>query len=202
MPLSMSSAASAARRTIVALVAWAVGAALSVSIGLLALSKISDRLDSGAARQPVPWTAPVPSRSPTGTPWSPAPRSATPAAAPVQRGDASPTHTPTADQVVSSTGGSAVVRCGSDGAYLVSWSPQPGYSIGPVSRGPETVAQVVFESAGGTIRLAVRCVGGVAQPVRPPVGGPVPPPSGAQSYWPPPGGRPGGGPSGGFGPTR
>ena len=196
---------SVARRTIVAVVAWAAGAALSVSIGLLALSKISDRLDTGPARQAVPWRAAVPSAGPTGTPSSPAARSTSPPVPPpVQTptpGGAAST-SPTADQVVSSAGGNAVVRCGTDGAYLVSWSPRPGYSIGAVARGPGAVAQVAFESGRGTVWLAVRCVGAVAQPIRPPADGPMPQPSGGPPFAPPPGGRPRGvGPSGVFGPN-
>ena len=64
----------ATRRTVVALAAWIAGAALSVSIGLLALSNISDRVDAGTVHQSAPWNAGVPSAGPVVALSSPAGR--------------------------------------------------------------------------------------------------------------------------------
>ena len=189
------------RRTAVALVAWAIGAAFSVSIGLLALLQINHRLDTGPARPPAPRNAPAPSAGNAGAPSLQTARPASaatgpvtpPATSPGQRtGGAGPT--PATAQVVSSIGGSAVARCDGDSAYLLSWSPRPGYLIGPVDRGPAPVAQVAFQSSGGTVRLSVRCFGGVPQPFQPG----NPPPGGPMPSRPPTAPFPGGGP--GFGP--
>jgi hypothetical protein len=68
-----------------------------------------------------------------------------------------------ADRVFSSPGGTALVRCRSDQAYLVSWSPLPGFHVQDVRRGPSSVAVVMFDSEHSKTHVAVRCMDGEPQ---------------------------------------
>jgi hypothetical protein len=63
--------------------------------------------------------------------------------------------------LLTSPDGSADAVCGTGGAYLLYWSPQPGFEADDVVRGPALVASVVFRSPGSGIRLRVSCAGGV-----------------------------------------
>ena len=63
--------------------------------------------------------------------------------------------------VLSSQGGTVVADCRPGGAYLVSWSPNPGYESGTVIRGPTTMAQVTFNSTANSVTVMVSCSGGV-----------------------------------------
>jgi hypothetical protein len=81
-----------------------------------------------------------------------------PASSPRARATATPAST-----VLSSPGGTAVAECRTAGAYLVSWSPAPGYEAGSVARGPAPTAQVTFNSAAtaGSVVMLVSCSTGV-----------------------------------------
>jgi hypothetical protein len=79
---------------------------------------------------------------------------------------ASPSPQPTgaawpASTVLTSPGGTVVADCGPAGAYLVSWSPVPGYESGTVIRGPAVTAQVTFNSAANSMTMTVSCSAGV-----------------------------------------
>jgi hypothetical protein len=63
--------------------------------------------------------------------------------------------------VLTSVGGTVVAECRSAGAYLVSWSPTPGYEIGLVVRGPASIAHVAFSSAANSVTMMVSCSAGV-----------------------------------------
>jgi hypothetical protein len=63
--------------------------------------------------------------------------------------------------VLTSVGGTVVADCRSAGAYLVSWSPTPGYEIGLVVRGPVSIAHVAFSSAANSVTMMVACSAGV-----------------------------------------
>jgi hypothetical protein len=63
--------------------------------------------------------------------------------------------------VLTSAGGTLVAQCRPSGAYLVSWSPAPGYEAGAVVRGPASTAQVAFNSAANTVTMTVSCSTGV-----------------------------------------
>ena len=56
-------------------------------------------------------------------------------------------------------------QASSSQAYLVSWSPGPGYRADKVKRGPAEVVSVKLRSAKKTQVLAARCVDGVPQRV-------------------------------------
>lgn len=75
-------------------------------------------------------------------------------------GQAAATAAP-ASAVLSSLGGTVVADCGPGGAYLVSWSPVPGYEAGTVVRGPAATARVTFNSAANSVTMLVSCSTGV-----------------------------------------
>ena len=63
--------------------------------------------------------------------------------------------------VLVSAGGEVVASCQPAGAYLVSWSPQQGYEVGNVTRGPAATARVTFESHVNLVTMVVSCSAGV-----------------------------------------
>jgi hypothetical protein len=66
-----------------------------------------------------------------------------------------------AGTLLSSAGGSVVAGCRRAGAYLISWSPQPGYTADDVLRGPAATAQVVFDTGSQGVSMTVSCTGSV-----------------------------------------
>ena len=63
--------------------------------------------------------------------------------------------------VLSSQGGMVVADCRTGGAYLVSWSPNPGYESGTVIRGPVAMARVTFNSIASSVTMMVSCSAGL-----------------------------------------
>lgn len=105
------------------------------------------------------------------------PASASPATSPsarphrrAERARPGPTTTPSAGTLLSSAGGSVLARCDAAGAYLISWSPQPGYEADDVVRGPAVRAVVLFLAGSHGVRLAVTCAGTVPSASVSPVG--------------------------------
>jgi hypothetical protein len=135
--------------------AWTVGAAAAIGVGMLALSLVGSGLtDTGAAaganvvvNQPDPLVATPPTSAPS------------PAVGPTA--SVSPS---TGTRTIPSAGGTVVARCGDGGAYLVVWSPAPGYRTDDVLRGPAATVRVAFEGNGREVKIAVTCVGGTPQP--------------------------------------
>lgn len=137
------------------------GAAPAVSPGpgpTLAWVTPSPRPSSAAAHPPVT------------TPGSPAADSsaagATDSPAATGPGDAGATATAPsgpgpAGTVLVSPAGTVVATCQAAGAYLISWSPQQGYEVGDVFRGPAAAASVQFESRAGEVTMRVSCSAGV-----------------------------------------
>jgi hypothetical protein len=64
--------------------------------------------------------------------------------------------------VLTSRGGTVLAECRPAGAYLVSWSPVPGYEATGVVRGPAVTARLVFESDASTVTMTVTCPDGMA----------------------------------------
>jgi hypothetical protein len=62
--------------------------------------------------------------------------------------------------VLTSEGGTLVAGCDGPRAYLVSWSPQPGFGSGDVIRGPATNAVVTFIGGQLTVTMDVSCYAG------------------------------------------
>ena len=136
------------RPAVLAVVAWALGAATAVAVGLLALSSVGAGLFgpadplARAADVDLAGSAPTATPSPSPSPFGPSPES---------------------ERTLTSEGGTVVARCIDGNAYLVLWSPAQGFRAGDVRRGPAAIARVKFETGGREIKMQVFCDGGVAQ---------------------------------------
>lgn len=152
------------------LLAWIIGAVVAVGVGMFALSRIGygftvqnvQPLGSGSAGAPLGTpsvSAPAlvsPSPSPTGLKptgkrrayggsLSPSPTSPTPSVVSRERAFISP-------------GGSVIVRCTRNVAYLVSWSPEQGYRVDEeVRRGPAAQVAVKFDGHSRMVLLRAWC---------------------------------------------
>jgi hypothetical protein len=136
-------------------VAWTLGAAVSVGVGLLALSLIGVGLttDSGDhLTQPVD-RADVPGVTVPSSPPTTSDPSATPSASALPSASMGPNRT------IDTAGGNVVARCQPGGAYLVYWSPSPGFRADVSNRGPAAEARVSFESSSQEIKVRVTCIG-------------------------------------------
>ncbi|NMO54008.1 hypothetical protein HH310_22850 [Actinoplanes sp. TBRC 11911] len=58
------------------------------------------------------------------------------------------------------SGGTAIARCTGTEAYLVSWSPRPGYSVERAEQGPDHEVEVRFEGDEGRSELKISCSNG------------------------------------------
>src|SRR5512139_1022951 len=142
---------------VVSVVAWTAGAATAVAVGLLALSAIGVGLTDDAVRSLS--TNPPYEADPT-TPNAPA-TTATTATSP--RPETTPPRDGGSERTVMSRGGNVVARCRASGAYLVGWSPAPGYRAVDVARGPAPTARLTFVAHDSEVKITVRCVGGAVQ---------------------------------------
>jgi hypothetical protein len=136
--------------------AWAVGAVVSVAIGLIALSMIGTGFAQGPLQPSSPNAltqadAPQSGASPTGT----APSVTSPSPGPTG---------PAVDRTVTTRGGTVVVRCQASRAYLVGWSPAPGYQTDVLNRGPADRVSIHFEGSGFEIEISAHCVGATVDP--------------------------------------
>jgi hypothetical protein len=61
--------------------------------------------------------------------------------------------------------GVVVARCTGPQAYLISWSPAPGFHTDDVNRGPATSASVTFVNGPQQVDVRVHCLAGVPQVV-------------------------------------
>lgn len=152
------------RAVVRGVLAWIIGAAVAVGVGMLALSRIGygfsmgavQPLSSGPVTAPpvaapapmpqAPSASPAPEAPPAGGGPEPSARPHRPAASPMSR-----------ERVFSSVGGSVIVRCTRGAAYLMSWSPEQGYDVDDVRRGPAAEVTVEFETRHEEIRLRVWC---------------------------------------------
>jgi hypothetical protein len=73
----------------------------------------------------------------------------------------SPVAGSSAGTLLTSLDGSAEAVCTASGAYLSYWSPQPGFEVDDVMRGPAAAASVTFRGTSGGIEMKVTCDGGV-----------------------------------------
>jgi hypothetical protein len=163
---------SALRRALAGATAWTIGAAASVTVSMLALSvigglggdvqppapmpqlddRIADAVESGPLSPSPIAPVTIPSSSvPSGT------HSASPSPAAAPTSPAAPTPGP--PRQFNTQEGVVMAQCIGQLAYLVSWSPAPGYRVDDVRRGPATTARVQFEMFGshGEAVVAVEC---------------------------------------------
>ena len=168
-------------RFLAGVAAWLLGAVAATGGSLLAVSLLgrgiiapapSQQLTEAAVNRALASEASEAARSsPTATPPAapsptPSPRHAkvrpavraTPATAPPATAAPAPQPTST---VLTSVGGTVVARCGTAGAYLVSWSPQQGYEAVGVIRGPAATAQAKFGNGQRVVVMKVSCTGAV-----------------------------------------
>jgi serine/threonine-protein kinase len=72
-----------------------------------------------------------------------------------------PTNTPgSVERSVHTPGGSATCRCTGPSAYLVSWSPLPGFDPTRINQGPAATVGLTFQGPGTAIRIMYRCNNG------------------------------------------
>jgi hypothetical protein len=60
----------------------------------------------------------------------------------------------------STGGGTAIARCTGGQAYLLSWSPRPGYRVDRAKQGPDDEVEVRFEGDEGRSELKISCRNG------------------------------------------
>jgi hypothetical protein len=65
-----------------------------------------------------------------------------------------------AGTLLESGDGSVMASCQPSGAYLLYWSPDPGFQADNVYRGPAAVTSVTFRGPGGSVVMHVTCAGG------------------------------------------
>jgi eukaryotic-like serine/threonine-protein kinase len=72
-----------------------------------------------------------------------------------------PTNAPSpVERSVTTPGGSATCRCTGPTAYLVSWSPLPGFDPTQINRGPGATVGLTFQGPVTAIRITFRCNNG------------------------------------------
>jgi hypothetical protein len=167
-------------RILIAGSAWLLGAVTATGGCLMAVSLLgagfgvsgnsSQQLNNAAVLKGLAATRPQQSPAPSATPSHAARarlvRKHAHAAPPTPSPSPTPTPTPTPAQSstaagtpLTSQGGTVVATCESAGAYLLSWSPAPGYAVaqGQVVRGPAAVASVTFDAGSATVTMNVSC---------------------------------------------
>lgn len=162
---------SALRRVFTGAAAWTVAAVASVVVSMLALSVIGGL--GGDVQPPAPMppldnddiiaTSSAPDPPPPLAIASPSPaapsgsRSASAPPPPPPTTPAAPTPGP--PRQFNTQEGVVTAQCIGPQAYLLSWSPAPGYKVDDVRRGPAPVAKVQFEMFGSRREsvVAVEC---------------------------------------------
>ena len=158
-------------RVFLTISAWLLGAIAATGGSLVAVALIGQSIDGPATQQLTAsgvnhalaadhngsGSSPTDSPSATATPARPSAKATT--SAPVA--GASPAAAAPTGTLLSSAGGSVVATCYPAGAYLISWSPQPGYTADDVLRGPAAAAQLQFEAASQGVNVVVTCAGSV-----------------------------------------
>jgi len=145
------------RRSFLAVAGWLATAVLATLIGVAAIRLVGESiagtpggvLSQEEVERALASPAPTASFGPGGT--------AGPGASPSAGATGS---TPAGiRRAFATTGGSAVAECVSGGVRLVSWTPDPGYRVAEVERGPDDDVEVSFAGPAGEFELKLRCVG-------------------------------------------
>ena len=171
--------------------AWLIGVGAATAGSLLAVSLLGQGISTSTSQQltesavqsalaveasEMPGTGPAATGSPAPTPSAarphqarlsqPVPENQATPSAPASRSPAASSPSAQATATPSSTllisqGGTVVADCRPGGAYLLSWSPAPGYEIGTVIRGPAPMARAIFNSPANSVTMMVSCSAGV-----------------------------------------
>jgi len=154
-------------RIFLAVGAWLLGAGAATGGSLVAVSLLGQSLAAPPTQQltvsAVNRALASESKEPT-----PAPTRTTPTPTPTASPSPSPSTAPAAmpgGKLLVSAGGSVVAGCGPSGAYLVSWSPQQGYQVEDVVRGPAARPSVTFMAGSSGVRMVVSCAAGLPSAV-------------------------------------
>jgi hypothetical protein len=155
-------------RIFLAVAAWLAGATVATGGSLFAVNMLGQGMSPAAvqqvsleavnqalASQNAEHAAAWPKRS--GRPRHPAASSSPAARHPAP----APSPEATGGSVLMSQGGTLVAGCAGGRAYLVSWSPQPGFAANVSVRGPAARAQATFTSVQLSVTMAVSCKAGV-----------------------------------------
>lgn len=156
-------------RILIGIAAWLAGASAATGGSLLAVSVLGQGMNPAAgeqlsveavnralAHEAAERAAATPRRS-----GSPLTRSTAPPSSAAHHSAPPPFSGTAGGTVLTSRGGTLVASCGGARAYLVSWSPQPGFGSSNVVRGPATKAQVTFTGAQFTVTMVVSCHAGL-----------------------------------------
>jgi hypothetical protein len=125
------------------------------------LATPSPTRSQGLSGGPKPSRTAEPSKKPDGQP------STSPSSQPSGQpsGGSKPSKTSkqvTTVRTISSRGGTVVAECTAGQVYLRSWSPASGYHTDEVDRGPDSEAEIRFDSESTEVKVDIRCSGGVA----------------------------------------
>lgn len=170
---------SALRRVFTGAAAWTVAAVASVVVSMLALSVIGGL--GGDVQPPAPMppfdndeaiaTSSAPDSPPPiaiESPSSTAPSGTQSASRPPPPPTTPAAPTPGPPRQFNTQEGVVTAQCIGQQAYLLSWSPAPGYKVDDVRRGPAPVAKVQFEMFGSRHEsvVAVECSTGAPRLTR------------------------------------
>ena len=143
-----------APRVVIGVGAWLLGAAAAIAGGLYVVSELGHGISASPASQQPSVAAVGQVQASRGA--------SLPSSSPAQGSQRSTGGKSGASgAVLSSSGGTVVAQCATAGAFLLSWSPQQGFTASSVARGPATTARVVFSAAASTVTMAVSCATGV-----------------------------------------
>jgi hypothetical protein len=165
-------------RILVAVGAWLLGVITATGLSLLAVSQLRQGLGD-RTNQELTVSAVNSALSGAQDPAVPSPRPAHLVARPratrsahgvrpaahLHRASPSPSPSPSSSPaaqpgtLLTSPGGTIIATCQAAGAYLLTWSPQQGYEVDDVVRGPAAVASVRFVSPAHAVTMEVSCTG-------------------------------------------
>jgi serine/threonine-protein kinase len=153
----------AIRRPAVVGAGWAAAAVVATLIGLGAIRLVGDSLTSTPggvlSQDQVDGALAQVSDSPSVTQ---TPASTTPTTEPAPATETTrSTSTATGQRSFSVRGGTAIAVCSGSQAYLVSWSPAPGYRVDRTRQGPDHEVEVRFDGGHGHSEIKIRCDNGI-----------------------------------------
>ncbi|MES9536617.1 MULTISPECIES: hypothetical protein [unclassified Actinomadura] len=148
------------KHSALAAMAWAAAAVIAIISGMAAISAVGSGITDRGTEPMSPREVEAALAAPTA---GPAPSPSSPAAPRPSRRPA-PTVTVTQKITTSVTNlaseaGDIVARCNHGSAYLASWTPRQGYSVGDSRRGPQSPVFVRFRSSARQVTMVVACRG-------------------------------------------
>src|SRR5215831_16575678 len=127
-------------RTVVGAGAWLLGAAAATGGSLLVVSELGQGAAAPASQQSSVATGQAQASQSAGQSSSPGQQSQTGKGGTGGNAGAGGANS-TSGTILTSSGGTVMAQCQSAGVFLLSWSPQQGFTAGSVVRGPATTAR-------------------------------------------------------------